>query len=264
MLQRAREGGYAVGSFNVIDSNTLLGALDAAEEKHSPVILAITNGHLDYFDLEMLTSAAIEAGSRADVSVCVHFDHGTSIAMITRALRAGFGSVMYDGYGAPWEQRLAETRVVVEMAHALGATVEGALSKQSREMTGNPTGDWELPSREMVEEFVEATGIDIVAIGEGSSSFEQEQVAEVAGYKDAYASLHGGSQLPDEMMGMMVSSGLAKCSVYNKAARSSFAAASAYINGGDGDLLSLGREVRRGFAAAVNREIDRLGSADHA
>lgn len=262
MLARARSDGYAIGSFNVINTDTLLGAIDAAEELRSPVIIAVTNGHFDYVDLEALAPSIVACAERASVPVGIHFDHATTIGTIARALRCGFTSVMYDGEGGTWEQKIEETKTVVEMAHALGAVVEAALSEESKQMTANPTGDWPLPSLELVEEYTELTGVDVIAIGEGSSELDQDKVAAVAGYDRVYSSLHGGSQLPDEEVAKMVSSGLAKCSVYSKLARGGYAKAEEYAKGSGGDLLELGRSVREGFAAATRVEIERLGSAN--
>lgn len=264
MFRDAQRVGYALGSFNVVSLEMTYGVIDAAEELRSPVIVAVTDGHRDYYDFRALADGICAAADAASVPVGVHFDHGLTLGSISRALKMGFTSVMYDGDGSPWQQRLDETRAVTELAHGVDALVEGALSAQSREMTGNPTGDWALPPDDLVEEFLSATSVDILAIGEGTTDLDPARVSAIANIPGVFSSLHGGSQLPDETLASMIRAGLAKCSVYNKIARQSMASAADYIQGGGQDLLQLGAAIRTGFAAGVVKELQRLGSAGHA
>jgi fructose-bisphosphate aldolase class II len=264
MFQDARSRGYALGSFNVVSLEMAYGVIDAAEELHSPVIVAVTDGHRDFFRFEALASGIAAAAATATIPVGLHFDHGLTLASVSRALKAGFTSVMYDGDGSPWQQRLAETQVVTELAHGVGALVEGALSAQSREMTGNPTGDWALPPDDLVAEFLGAAKVDILAIGEGTSELDPARVSAIAGHPGVFTALHGGSALTDETLGSMIGAGLAKCSVFSKIARESMASAAGYVGDGGQNVLELGTAIRQGFARGVAAELRRMRSTGHA
>lgn len=264
MFAGARREGYALGSFNVVSLEMAYGAIDAAEKLESPVIIAVTDGHHDYYQLETLAAGLVEMAEAASVPVGLHFDHAVTLAAVARALRAGFTSVMYDGEGQSWNTLLQETRVVTQMAHGVGALVEGALSAQSREMTANPTGDWELPPHEMVEEFLNATHVDILAIGEGSSDLDPEQVSAIATTAPAFVSLHGGSQLDDATVAVMIESGLLKCSVYGKVAAEALRVSRECLEDESANVLELGSAIRDGFAAGIGRELTRFLSVNHA
>jgi fructose/tagatose bisphosphate aldolase len=149
------------------------------------------------------------------------------------------------------------------MAHELGAHVEAALSQQSREATSNPTGAWELPSRELAEEFVDSTGVDVLAIGEGRSDFDLDKVGAIAAIPGIFAVLHGGSGLPDVAIAELIAVGVVKCSVFSKIAASGLDFAARHCRDDDATLLSLGTQIRRGYATAVAAQIERFGSAGH-
>ena len=262
LMDKARQEGYALGSFDVLSVEYALGVLDAAEQAGSPVVLAITNGHFPNVDFDVLAPAVVAAARRATVPVVVHLDHATSLGLVARALKAGFNSVMYDGAGEPWEQHLAEIRVVVAMAHGVGATVEAALSEQSRDATANPTGGWQLPSRELAEEFVSATGVDVLAIGEGDSTFDVDRIAALTEFDGVFAALHGGSQLSDADLATLIKARVVKCSVFNRIAKGGLKAAKDYIDSPEANALGLGNAYRAGIAEGVSAQIKRFGSGN--
>jgi fructose/tagatose bisphosphate aldolase len=264
LLTDAREGGYALGSFDVLSAESALGVIDAAEQARSPVVLAISNTHLAQVSFDVLAPAVLAAAGRARVPVVTHLDHASSLGLVARALKLGFTSVMYDGSGESWEQHLVETRVVVEMAHALGAHVEAALSEQSREATSNPTGTWELPSPELAEEFIGGTGVDVLAIGEGRSDFDLDKVKAITAIPGIFAVLHGGSGLPDAAIAELIAIGIVKCSVFTKIAASGRDFAATYVKSDNATLLGLGTQIRRGYAAAVTAQLERFGSVGRA
>jgi fructose-bisphosphate aldolase, class II len=264
LLTDARKGGYALGSFDVLSVESALGVIDAAEQARSPVVLAISNTHLGQLNFDVLAPAVLAAARGAAVPVVTHLDHASSLGLVARALRLGFTSVMYDGSGEPWDQHLAETRVVVAMAHELGAHVEAALSEQSRAATSNPTGAWELPSAELAAEFIDATGVDVLAIGEGRSDFDPDKVRAIAAIPGIFAVLHGGSGLPDRAIAELINAGVVKCSVFTKIAASGLDFAARYASGDGTTLLGLGTQIRSGYAAAVAAQLERFGSVGRA
>jgi len=263
ILRSAQDGGYAVGSFDVISIESAIGVIDAVEKAQSPAVLAVSDTHLANLDFDVLAPAVVAAAKKSSVPIVVHLDHARTLGLVARALGLGFTSVMYDGDGLPWERLLEEIRVVSAMAHDVGAVVEGALSEQSRDVTGTDQSEWTLPSREFAEEFVAATNIDVLAIGDGQASFDVDRVAELSTIKGIFTSLHGGSKLSDEQLKDLVSAGVAKCSVFSKIQGAALARAAAYCAQSSTDLLGLGQEIRLGYADGVSAQIARFGSANH-
>lgn len=263
IFDAARKGHYAVGSFNVTSLEMAYGVIDAAEELNAPVILAVTDGHRDHFRLEPLTDGLRRLAADCSTPVGLHLDHAETFETVARALRAGFTSIMYDGPDQPWENRLEETRQLTRIAHGLGVLVEGAISALSRQSTVARSGSWELPPDDIVEEFLTVTGVDILAIGEGSSNLDLIRVAQIARSTGSIVSLHGGSQLPDAEMGAMIDAGLRKCSVYGKIAARALSRVRAVANDAERSLLDMSDATRSGFAEGVKQEIERLGSAGH-
>jgi fructose/tagatose bisphosphate aldolase len=262
MFAEAKSGGYAVGSFNVTSLEMAYGVVDAAESLNSPVILAVTEGHRLHFQLGPLTAGLRVLARDAAVSVGLHLDHAESIETAARALRMGFTSIMYDGPPQPWAHRLAETRELTRIAHGMGVLVEGSVSAQSRQTAVATSGSWELPSDDIIDEFLSTTNVDILAIGEGSSDLDPTRVSAISSATGKVTSLHGGSQLSNEQVAAMIASGLRKCSVYGKIASRAFAILRERASDEASTLLDVVGATRSGFAEGVRVEIERLGSAD--
>ena len=127
VLKKAQKEKYAVGLFNTTDTDMLQAVIEAAEESNSPVILGTAEVLLPYGELKLIAPSVIAAAKRASVPVVVHYDHGLTFERCLEALQLGFSSVMFDGSAKPYEQNIAETREMVKIAHAFGATVEGEI-----------------------------------------------------------------------------------------------------------------------------------------
>lgn len=262
LLAQAREEGYALGSFDVLSIDYALGALDAAERLKSPIVLSVADVHSEYIDFDVLGAAVMAAAQRAVVPVVVHLDHSKSLGLVSRALRLGFNSVMYDGSGEPWDQHVGELKVIVAMAHDAGATVEASLSEGSRGATGNPqNGEWALPPADLAAEFVEATGIDVLAIGEGSSTFDPDRVSALTALS-SFATLHGGSQLSDKDLAFLIDRGVVKCCVFGAISKAGAAAVRDYLAAPNALAAGLGPAARAGYERAVAAQIERFGSAN--
>lgn len=261
LLRQGREGGYAIGSFDVISIEAARGVIDAAEAAQSPAVLSLSDTHMENLDFGLLAPALVAAAEASTVPIVVHLDHARTLGLVGRALGLGFTSVMYDGPGVPWDQLLEEIRAVSAMAHDVGAVVEAALSEQSREATGIDQTEWTLPSPEFAESFVTATNIDVLAIGDGQAEFDVDRVAQLSKIDGVYTALHGGSKLSDEQMKDLIAAGVAKCSVFNKIQGGALRRAVAYGGEDGADLLGLGQEIRLGYADGVAAQIARFGSA---
>ena len=169
VLKKAQKGKYAVGLFNTTDTDMLQAVIEAAEESNSPVILGTAEVLLPYGELKMIAPSVIAAAKRAKVPVVVHYDHGLTFDRCIEALKLGFSSIMFDGSAKPYEQNIAETREMVKIAHAFGATVEGEIghvgeaAKEDNLLTDMYT------TPEEAKAYLEATGVDALAVAIGSA-----------------------------------------------------------------------------------------------
>ena len=141
LLDQAEKQNAAVGSFSVGNMEMVLGAVRAAEEMNTPIILQIAEVRLKHAPLELMAPMMIAAAKRAKVDVAVHFDHGLTPAVIRQALELGFTSVMYDGSHKPLAENIAGTKEMVELASRYGACVEAELGMIGKDEAGNVCGE---------------------------------------------------------------------------------------------------------------------------
>lgn len=273
LLEDAKSKGYAVGSFNVFNMESLLGIIDAAVSRQSPVIVAVAESHMEYLDLESFMPMALELARRAAVPVALHLDHARSLDMISRALRAGFSSVMYDGYQLPYETKVEETRLVVRLAHAVGVFVETELGHVGR--LGGPEGileSGELADPQVAGDFVKRTGVDVLAVAVGSThsmaapetGLDLDRLQQIAKSCDCFLSLHGGSGISVSHLHSAIEIGVAKVSVFTKLANTALSYAREYLNTHEhGNWPDMCLHARSGFRTAIEEQIDRLGSVHH-
>ncbi|MCL4219180.1 MAG: ketose-bisphosphate aldolase [Candidatus Hydrogenedentes bacterium] len=182
ILDEAAKAGYGVGAFNVNNMEQIQAIMEAAGETESPVIIQASRGALQYSKLiylKKLMEAAVEEYPHIPVSL--HLDHGNSVATCKQAIELGFTSVMMDGSLGEdgktpnsYEQNVAITRQVVELAHPLGVTVEGELGCLGGIEDGHGAGiavdDTDhLTDPKEAEDFVEKTGLDALAVAIGTS-----------------------------------------------------------------------------------------------
>lgn len=172
MLQKAYEGGYAVGAFNVNDMEIVQGITEACSELKAPVILQVSAGARKYANhtyLVKLVEAAVH--ENPDVPMALHLDHGPSFELCKACIDGGFTSVMFDGSSKPYEENVEEARRVVEYAHKYNVTVEAELGKlagiEDDVQVGDDDAQFTDPGE--VQDFVTRTGVDSLAIAIGTS-----------------------------------------------------------------------------------------------
>jgi fructose-bisphosphate aldolase class II len=234
LLDHAAENGYGVPAFNINNLEQIQAILQAADETASPVILQASAGARSYAGepfLRQMVAAAVE--SYPHIPVCLHQDHGASPAVCQASIRSGFTSVMMDGSlredmktPAPYEYNVAVTRRVVEMAHAVGVSVEGELGCLGSLETGTAgkedgvgaegtlTHEQLLTDPQQAAEFVRATGVDALAVAIGTShgayKFTRKPTGDVlaidrireihARIPDTHLVMHGSSSVPQEWL----------------------------------------------------------------
>lgn len=172
IFEKAYNGGYAVGAFNVNNMEIVQGITEAASELKSPVILQVSKGARAYANhtylIKMIEAAVIE---NPDIPIALHLDHGDSFETCKSCIDGGFSSVMIDMSSKPFEENIAITKQVVDYAHAHGVVVEaelGTLAGVEDEVVVEH-GQESYTRPEEVEEFVDRTGCDSLAIAIGTS-----------------------------------------------------------------------------------------------
>ncbi len=171
MFKKAYEGGYAIGAFNVNNMEIIQGITEATKETNAPVILQVSAGARKYANhtylMKLIEAAVIETG----LPICVHLDHGDTFELCKSCIDGGFSSVMIDGSHHSFEDNIKLTKQVVEYAHDHGAVVEGELGRLAgiEDAVNVSAADASYTRPEEVEEFVNKTGVDSLAIAIGTS-----------------------------------------------------------------------------------------------
>ena len=171
MFQKAYEGGYAIGAFNVNNMEIIQGITEAAKELSAPLILQVSSGARKYANhtylVKLVEAALIETG----LPIALHLDHGDSFELCKSCIDGGFTSVMIDGSHHGYEENVKLTRQVVEYAHAHGVVVEAELGRLAgiEDAVNVSAEDASYTRPEQVFDFVGRTGCDSLAIAIGTS-----------------------------------------------------------------------------------------------
>ena len=179
ILQRALEDHFAVGAFNANNMEQVQAIIEAAQEERAPVILQVSQGAIRYAGLDFAAGLVKIAAAQVDIPVVLHLDHGTSFEQNVLCLRAGFTSLMFDGSKLPYEENVAITRRVCEIAHIAGIPVEAELGRVLK-ATDNVTPEEveaAMTAPDQAKEFIELTGADSLAVAVGSVHAMKEREA---------------------------------------------------------------------------------------
>ncbi|HAA6727025.1 TPA_asm: ketose-bisphosphate aldolase [Listeria monocytogenes] len=224
LLEVAKENKFAVGAFNVADSNFLRVVVEEAEKNNAPAIIAVHPTELDFTkdDFFQYVLARIK---NSPVPFVLHLDHGDNMGDVMRAVRCGFSSVMIDGSLLPFEENIRVTKEVVEVCHTLGVSVEGELGTIGK--TGNSIegGVSEIiyTKPEEAEEYISRTGVDTLAVAIGTAhgiypkdkepKLRLDILKEIKDLVHIPLVLHGGSANPDAEIAAAVEIGIQKVNI---------------------------------------------------
>lgn len=171
MFQKAYEGKYAVGAFNVNNMEIIQGIIEAAKAEKAPLILQVSAGARKYAKHIYLMKLVEAAMEDSGLDICLHLDHGEDFEICKSCIDGGFSSVMIDGSKFPFEENIELTRRVVEYAHERGVVVEAELGRLAgvEDAVKVAAKDATYTDPDQAVEFVERTGVDSLAIAIGTS-----------------------------------------------------------------------------------------------
>ena len=207
LLVPARKKGYAVGAFNINNLEGLLAVTEAATEEESPSIIAVTPGAIKYGGLPYLSNMVKTAAEICPMPLSLHLDHGEEFETVSKCIKAGFTSVMIDGSHLKFEENIALTKRVVDIAHPKGITVEAELGRLAgvEEKTVDEK-EAVLTDPNSAKEFVDRTDVDALAVAVGTSHgaykfkaeprLDFERLRKISMKVDLPLVLHGASSVP--------------------------------------------------------------------
>ena len=221
LLKNAEENNTGCGAFSVGNMEMVKGAIKAAEELNTPIILQIAEVRLKHSPLDLMGPMMVQAAKAAKVDVAVHLDHGLTFETIQKALDLGFTSVMLDASHLSFEDNIEATKKVVSMAAKYGTTVESELGIVGGSEDGSCDNAIKFTNPDDAKIFVESTGIDAlaVAIGNAHGNYKAapklnfDILNEIKNNVSVPLVLHGGSGITDEDFQKAISYGIRKVNI---------------------------------------------------
>ena len=223
MLKEAHEGHYAIGHFNINNLEWTKAILLEAEAQKSPVILGVSEGAAKYmggFKVVAAMVKALDEGLGITVPVALHLDHG-SYNGVKGCIEAGFTSVMFDGSSLPFEENIAKTKELVNLAHDKGLSIEAEVGAIGGTEDGI-TADGEVADPEECKKIV-ALGVDFLAAGIGNihgiypEDWTGLKLDALEAIQKATGGiplvLHGGTGIPDDQIKAAIKGGMSKINV---------------------------------------------------
>lgn len=221
LLTQASKENRGIGAFSVGNMEMVKGAIKAAEELHTPIILQIAEVRLPHSPLALMGPMMVQAAKEAKVDVAVHLDHGLTIETVKRALELGFTSVMFDSSNYSFEENIERTKEVVELAKGYGATVEAELGLVGGSEDGSEDHGIRCTDPEDAKVFCERTGIDALAVAIGNAhgnypaapKLAFDVLEEIDKRTEVPLVLHGGSGITDADFRRAVYLGIVKINI---------------------------------------------------
>lgn len=221
ILKPARKNKYAIGAFNVYSLETIEAVHQAATNLKVPVIIAFGEAYAPIANIDLIAEGVKKIAQKSEYPIALHLDHCKSKDLIVKALQAGFTSVMFDGSDLTFEENIKATKEVVEIAHAVDATVEGELGYIPGKDTGEGIQIDQLTKTNEAIQFVNETNCDALAVSVGTihgnytgePKIYHERLKEIAENVDIPLVLHGGSGNTEKDIKAAIDEGVSKINV---------------------------------------------------
>lgn len=221
LLRCAEEKNIGCGAFSVGNMEMVRGAIRAAEELDTPIILQIAEVRLKNSPLHLMGPMMVQAAKEAKVDVAVHLDHGLTFETVDKALELGFTSVMLDASTLPFEENIARVKAVVEKARKYGATVEAELGLVGGSEDGSCDHGIRCTDPDDAVVYARETGIDALAVAIGNAhgnypvapTLAFDVLEKIHEKVDIPLVLHGGSGITDKDFQKAISFGIRKVNI---------------------------------------------------
>ena len=264
LLRRAEEKNIGCGAFSVGNMEMVRGAIRAAEELDTPIILQIAEVRLKNSPLHLMGPMMVQAAKEAKVDVAVHLDHGLTFETVDKALELGFTSVMLDASTLPFEENIARVKAVVEKARKYGATVEAELGLVGGSEDGSCDHGIRCTDPDDAVVYARETGIDALAVAIGTAhgnypvapTLAFDVLEKIHEKVDIPLVLHGGSGITDKDFQRAISLGIRKVNIATASFNSLTAHVEKYMESTDKhNFFDLNEAMVQGTYENVKRHI---------
>ena len=264
LLKRAEEKNIGCGAFSVGNMEMVKGAIRAAEELETPIILQIAEVRLKNSPLHLMGPMMVQAAKEAKVDVAVHLDHGLTFETVDKALGLGFTSVMLDASTLPFEENIAKVKTVVEKARKYGATVEAELGLVGGSEDGSCDHGIRCTDPDDAVVYARETGIDALAVAIGNAhgnypvapTLAFDVLEKIHEKVDIPLVLHGGSGITDKDFQRAISLGIRKVNIATASFNSLTAHVEKYMESTDKhNFFDLNEAMVQGTYENVKRHI---------
>lgn len=264
LLRRAEEKNIGCGAFSVGNMEMVRGAIRAAEELDTPIILQIAEVRLKNSPLHLMGPMMVQAAKEAKVDVAVHLDHGLTFETVDKALELGFTSVMLDASTLPFEENIARVKAAVEKARKYGATVEAELGLVGGSEDGSCDHGIRCTDPDDAVVYARETGIDALAVAIGNAhgnypvapTLAFDVLEKIHEKVDIPLVLHGGSGITDKDFQRAISLGIRKVNIATASFNSLTAHVEKYMESTDKhNFFDLNEAMVQGTYENVKRHI---------
>jgi len=220
LLLKAQREGYAVGAFGAENMEMVQAVVEAAEEMNSPVIIQTTPSTIAHASVDMFRAMVYAVAKNAKVPVVMHLDHGNSYELCKKAIEADYTSVMIDGSKMSYEDNIAISKKVVDIAGPMGIPVEAELGtiggKEDEHIVSDKDALYTNPAQ--AKDFVERAGVQSLAVAVGTAhgfykeepKLDFDRIKEIRSVVDIPLVLHGASGVPDDSVKKSIQLGICK------------------------------------------------------
>lgn len=223
MLRDARDGGYGIGAFNILDFNSMKAVVETAEEMNSPVIIQTSVKTVVFWGFQPIIDWYKYLAGSVKVPVAIHLDHCKDLDFVGKCIEHGWTSVMIDASSFPFEENMELSEAVVKMAHPKGVSVEAELGEIGgvEEDIIVKDEDAHLADPEKVFEFLDRVPVDCFApaigtahgVYKGKPRVAFDRLKIISDANETPLALHGGTGLTDEVFKKCISLGCAKVNI---------------------------------------------------
>lgn len=265
LLEGAKKEGRGIGAFSVGNLEMVMGAVKAAEELATPIILQIAEVRLPHAPLALIGPLMVAAAKEAKVSMAVHLDHGLEYSTIKEALDIGFTSVMLDASRDSFEENIRKTQEVVKLAGQYGATVEAELGLVGGSEDGSIDHGVKCTNPRDALTFCRETGVDALAVAIGNAhgdypvapTLRFDVLQEIKDLVSCPLVLHGGSGITDRDFQKAIACGITKVNIATASFNALTKSAEEYLqSAGKHNYFALNEAMVKGTYENVKRHIE--------